>query len=131
MGAWGYHPAHNDGAQDEFASVFHGPIMKALRRCGKQRLKTTDDRWARVGVVVMAIERGFPVPHDTMLAAASDLAAIEKDSGWVMLWNDPKRAQRTIEKLKQFLSDAYDEHSIPGVDYILGAEGMTEFKAPA
>jgi len=114
MGTWGYEPKDNDGTWD-YLHDLDAPIAKTLRKCFKKKINgrwAASDRWSRVGLVQILLERGFAVPLDVYKQVLEDLDLCANDKEWLTSWNDSKRTARVIKFMRAALV-RLAKHALP------------------
>lgn len=92
MGAWGYEPDQNDSAWDLFGDgkPFKGRTIYFKNLFAETKSITTQDRWERVGALILALRQGWKIHSDVIGAGVADLTMIRRDKWWFTSWRKPK-----------------------------------------
>ncbi len=112
MGAWGYKPYENDGAQDLLSDVME-PAIKRLDKLFRRKRVTPWERWERLGVLSVML-RGEPtlwVHSETCDQALVDIDLLREDTEFIDSWNVARKrgapaVRRSLTTLARQIKDA-------------------------
>lgn len=106
MGVWGTEPKDSDDPED----IFDGIAVTAkseLAKAFRLRRTNTDQRWERLGVLQLFLERmpGVEPDRDVVRVAIDDVDHVLADDLWLAGWRDttPARMRPRILKFKRKL----------------------------
>lgn len=102
MGQWGYMPNCGDSPLDEvgrFEKEQLYPYLKRLFEKKPRKAWGSHDRWTRLGVVQVMLNRDFWIPNTIAKACLADLKALQGDEDWLDTWRCSKTARKSVGAL--------------------------------